>query len=211
MNKKTVIASLNDIANALDKNGLLKEANEITNVMIKLSQSEAPGERGKVYRTEANLTTPPFRDYKVLLKHVKGLLAKNDPASKIELKAIMDKIQSNAYNFTPFEKNAFQRQYERMKDFKDQPKVDDVMAEAFKKFLPEGVTVDGINQQEGNLLDFANRRHIGNADRFLQRTREMLDIKQPRIDRGPTGRSERLRGFGEHEKPTTGYYGFGRK
>jgi hypothetical protein len=211
MNKKTVIASLNDIANALDKNGLFKEANEITNVMIKLSQSEAPGERGKAYRTEANITTHPFRYNKVLLKHVKGLLAKNDPASKIELKAIMDKVQRNAYNFTPYELNAFQRQHRRMDEFRNQPTVDDVMAEAFKKFLPEGVTVEGINQQEGNLLDFANSRHIGNADRFLQRTREMLDIKQPRTDRGLTGRSERLRGFGEHEKPETGYYGFGKK
>ena len=39
MNKRQIIASLNDIANELDVNGLVKEANEVTQVMVKLSQS----------------------------------------------------------------------------------------------------------------------------------------------------------------------------
>jgi hypothetical protein len=38
MNKKTVIASLNEIANELENTGLYKEAIEITDVMVKLSQ-----------------------------------------------------------------------------------------------------------------------------------------------------------------------------
>jgi hypothetical protein len=41
MNKKTIIASLNKIANELDNNGLYKEANEITNVMMKVSQAQS--------------------------------------------------------------------------------------------------------------------------------------------------------------------------
>jgi hypothetical protein len=39
MNKRTVIANLNKIANELDTNGLYVEANEVTKVMVKLSQS----------------------------------------------------------------------------------------------------------------------------------------------------------------------------
>lgn len=39
MNKRQIIASLNDIANELDSNGLIKEANEVTSVMKKISQT----------------------------------------------------------------------------------------------------------------------------------------------------------------------------
>ena len=38
MNKRTIVASLNEIANELDNNGLFKEANEVTEVMVKISQ-----------------------------------------------------------------------------------------------------------------------------------------------------------------------------
>ena len=47
MNKRQIIASLNNIANTLDNSGLYKEANTITNVMKKLAQ-------------EQNLDNPPF-------------------------------------------------------------------------------------------------------------------------------------------------------
>ena len=40
MNKKHIIASLNNIANTLDNSGLFKEANTITKVMIKLAQED---------------------------------------------------------------------------------------------------------------------------------------------------------------------------
>jgi hypothetical protein len=39
MNKRQIIASLNKIANELDGNGLYSEANEVTEVMMKLSQT----------------------------------------------------------------------------------------------------------------------------------------------------------------------------
>jgi len=38
MNKRTIVASLNEIANELDTNGLFKEANIITKTIIKVSQ-----------------------------------------------------------------------------------------------------------------------------------------------------------------------------
>lgn len=40
MNKRTVIASLNEVANELDNSGMFEEANEITNVMKRLSQAQ---------------------------------------------------------------------------------------------------------------------------------------------------------------------------
>jgi hypothetical protein len=40
MNKRQIIASLNNIANSLDNSGLYSEANTITKVMIKLAQED---------------------------------------------------------------------------------------------------------------------------------------------------------------------------
>jgi hypothetical protein len=42
MNKRTVIANLNKIANELDNSGMFNEANEITNVMKRLAQFSVP-------------------------------------------------------------------------------------------------------------------------------------------------------------------------
>ena len=46
MNKKTVIASLNQIANELDNTGLYSEASTVTEIMVKLSQSTRVGPIG---------------------------------------------------------------------------------------------------------------------------------------------------------------------
>jgi hypothetical protein len=43
MNKRTIVASLNEIANELDSNGLFKEANEVTEIMVKISQYDKLG------------------------------------------------------------------------------------------------------------------------------------------------------------------------
>jgi len=40
MNKRTIVASLNKIANELDSNGLYKEANTVTKVMSRLAMDE---------------------------------------------------------------------------------------------------------------------------------------------------------------------------
>ena len=42
MNKKQILASLNKIANSLEENGLIKESNEITDVMAKVAQLKVP-------------------------------------------------------------------------------------------------------------------------------------------------------------------------
>lgn len=56
MNKRTIIASLNDIANELDNNGLYKEASTLTNVMKKLAQEMMP--------EDAEATFEPMTDVK---------------------------------------------------------------------------------------------------------------------------------------------------
>jgi hypothetical protein len=40
MNKRQIIASLNNIANTLDNSGLYKEANSITNIMKRLAEED---------------------------------------------------------------------------------------------------------------------------------------------------------------------------
>ena len=42
MNRRTIIASLNKIANELDQNGLFQESSTLTNVMKKLAQEMMP-------------------------------------------------------------------------------------------------------------------------------------------------------------------------
>lgn len=56
MNKRQIIASLNKIANELDINKLYKEANTITNVMIKIAD-----EFRDTYETEPDLRYAPER------------------------------------------------------------------------------------------------------------------------------------------------------
>ena len=203
MNNRQIVASLNDIANTLDNAGLHSEASSITKLMVKLSQSNAPGDKPKSqYRTEPIATTKPKADYVTLMNHVKGLVREmqkpsdQNAARNIELKAIMDKVQSGDYGFSNQEKNAFQRQYARLSAFRDQPGVDDIMAEAFRMYMPDGVTEEGLNRFAPGIEDYANSRGVKNIDRYIQMTKEMLSTRAVRTDRGPTGRHDRLRGFG---------------
>ena len=41
MNKRTIVASLNKIANELDKNGLFSESSTVTKVMSRLAEEES--------------------------------------------------------------------------------------------------------------------------------------------------------------------------
>ncbi len=54
MNKRIVIAKLNKIANELDSDGMFNEANQITNIMMKLAQFTPPA------TTPAAPVAPPF-------------------------------------------------------------------------------------------------------------------------------------------------------
>jgi len=56
MNNRQIVASLSNIANELDSNGLFKEANEITEVMVKLSQSDLQYSGSPKFKPYANLS-----------------------------------------------------------------------------------------------------------------------------------------------------------
>ena len=62
MNKRQILASLNNIANKLDNNSLYKEANAITNVMIKIAD-----EFREDYSPEPDASSESFLDKMVVL------------------------------------------------------------------------------------------------------------------------------------------------
>ena len=57
MNKRQIIASLNNIANTLDNSGLYKEANSITNIMKRLAQEDSPNPNGTSEDLDRELQT----------------------------------------------------------------------------------------------------------------------------------------------------------
>jgi hypothetical protein len=68
MNKKQITASLNDIANQLDQNGLHSEANTVTEVLFKVAQLDM----SKVKDTAVDVITTPVRMERELIKNLKG-------------------------------------------------------------------------------------------------------------------------------------------
>jgi hypothetical protein len=180
MNRFDTLNSLNKIASLLEDNGNVKEAEILTDVMIKISQ--AYGTTGAYPYPAAQ----PTRSYENLINHYKGLKQRNDPSAKIEMDAIMKKIDQNQYGFTPAQSNAFKEQVNRMNDFIDQKNIDDVMAPIFKKYMPKGVTAEGIIANETNIVNDANNANIGNIHQYLQTTKQMYDRSQLKYK--PTGR-----------------------
>jgi len=65
MNKRQIIASLNNIANELDFSGLYKEASSLTNVMKRLAQEDSPNPTG---------TSEDFDNVSNILKKLKNTL-----------------------------------------------------------------------------------------------------------------------------------------
>ena len=68
MNKKQITASLNDIANQLDQNGLHSEANTVTEVLFKVAQLDL----SKIGDAAVDVITTPIRMQRELLKNLKG-------------------------------------------------------------------------------------------------------------------------------------------
>jgi hypothetical protein len=62
MNKKIILSSLSNIANTLDNNGLYREANTLTNVMIKIAD-----EFREDYSPEPDASSESFLDKMVVL------------------------------------------------------------------------------------------------------------------------------------------------
>ena len=111
MNKKQVVASLNKIANELDNNGLFKEANVVTSVMVKISQSELQYSGSPMYKPNANLTVvPDEQTFNEAIGHIKTLLnmgekegAKSiffDTLEKLTEPAQREKFRNTYYELT---------------------------------------------------------------------------------------------------------------
>ena len=73
MNKKTIVASLAEIANELDKNNLYKEASDITKIMVKVAQQKADANQ-VVYNVLKRMTGRP--DYNKM-KNLHEFITKN--------------------------------------------------------------------------------------------------------------------------------------
>ena len=85
MNKRTIVASLNEIANELDSNGLFKEANEVTQVMVKISQSSGMNETRPGHPSSGDYKRepmPPFDLVEDSPKQVKKTNVGKNPTSK---------------------------------------------------------------------------------------------------------------------------------
>ena len=187
MNKLDTLNKLNKIASVLENNGNVKEAEILTDVMVKISQNTPNDYTGK--------HTLPTYPYMTLINHYKGLMARNDNAAKVEMKAIREKL-SSGYNFTPAQVNAFREQVGRASEFSNQENIDDVMAKIFKKWMPNGVTAQGIRNNQTNIENDANQAGVARIDEYLRRTLQMLDSKQPKYQTSPTGRVTQLPTFG---------------
>ncbi len=187
MNKLDTLNKLNKIASVLENNGNVKEAEILTDVMVKISQNTPNDYSGK--------HTLPTYPYMTLINHYKGLMARNDISAQNEMKAIDAKL-SSGYGFTPAQVNAFREQVSRAKAFSNQENIDDVMAKIFKKWMPNGVTAQGIRQNETNIVDEANKAGVDNIDLYIRKTLQMLDSKQPKYNTSPTGGVTQQPSFG---------------
>lgn len=68
MNKRQITASLSNIANELDQNGLHSEANTLTEVLMKIAQLDL----SKAKDTAVDIITTPVRLERELIKKLKG-------------------------------------------------------------------------------------------------------------------------------------------
>lgn len=193
MNKLDTLNKLNKIASVLENNGNVKEAEILTDVMIKVSQ--AFGTTGAYPYPAAQST----RSYENLINHYKGLMARNDNAAKFEMKNIMAKL-SGGYGFTPAQVNAFREQVERVGEFSNQANIDDVMAKIFKKYMPNGVTAQGIRDNQSGIENDANAARVGNINLYIQRTLQMLDSKQNKYTTDAKGNVTQQPSFGAPRK-----------
>ena len=69
MNRKTIVASLGELANELDLSGLHNEANELTEIMVKVSQADQPYS----YKDTSKPTKPGMNANEVVYRVMKRM------------------------------------------------------------------------------------------------------------------------------------------
>ena len=110
MNKRQILASLNNIANTLDNSGLFPEANTITTVMIKLADDMDMGD--DPYNVETiQPKTQSEKHNEDFHKEVMGIINGNDYNNK-EIKRATGTLM--AYLFEPDSRREYQESFEEM-------------------------------------------------------------------------------------------------
>ena len=102
MNKRQIIASLNNIANELDFSGLYKEASSLTNVMIKLSQTvdiQKEIEKLKINSTDSEGLLTKVQNSTDIdeLNNLKNQLLSNPTLEKSTMYNIISDIESKIF------------------------------------------------------------------------------------------------------------------
>ena len=102
MNKRQIIASLNNIANELDFSGLYKEASSLTNVMIKLSQTvdiQKEIEKLKINSTDSTGLLTKVQNSTDIdeLNNLKNQLLSNPTLEKSTMYNIISDIESKIF------------------------------------------------------------------------------------------------------------------
>ena len=109
MNNRQIVASLNQIANELDSNGLYQEANVVTNVMVKISQYSGltPGSAAAravgLFTPDEQTSNEAISDIKTFLNTGKKEEAKNiffETLEKLEDPAQREKFRNTYYDLT---------------------------------------------------------------------------------------------------------------
>jgi hypothetical protein len=73
MNRKTIVASLGELANELDLSGLHNEANEITEIMVKVSQADQPWS----FKDTSKPRKPDMNENEVVYRVMKRMFGPN--------------------------------------------------------------------------------------------------------------------------------------
>jgi hypothetical protein len=84
MNKRQILASLNKIANELDNNGLVKEANTLTNIMIKVAEEENSTVDRAIERFRSSCERIKKSDRTSAEKRSERMLIRNEISKELE-------------------------------------------------------------------------------------------------------------------------------
>lgn len=99
MNKRQIVASLNKIANELDKNGLYKEASSVTNVMKRIAEDGKGDWRDK-------LLTDDQRGFLKKQDDVNSFLENPDSYLTDDQRSVVEKSKNMQFVFNMFEQYA---------------------------------------------------------------------------------------------------------
>ena len=198
MNKRMIIASLSEIAEQLDNSGLYNEANELTNVLIKVSQMQPKMTANEVvYKVLSKMFGKDYNNDKNIKTKIRD--------KNLEIRAELDKL-SEQFNLDP------QNAQKRLTDFMNKsgwhfeannPRMFDNKGGA-SGYDPNQVNYDrpidktpGKMGLEAKAFQWIAENGNDGAEKAIQKAREgnktgypsnrllkeIVDILQPRVDK----------------------------